>query len=74
MNSSMAQSTQPRSKSTIFYGLVSVVIGVFYMLVSAGVIPMSGHPADQSPHWLAFCLGLAFFAGGLAVVIQRWPG
>jgi len=66
----MAQSTQPNSKSTIFYGLVSVAMGLFYMLISAGIIPMSGQPADQSPHWLAFCLGLAFFAGGLAVVIQ----
>jgi hypothetical protein len=74
MNSSMPQSTQPSSKSTIFYGLVSVAIGLFYMLISAGVIPMSGKPADQSPHWLAFCLGLAFFGGGLAVVIQTLAG
>jgi hypothetical protein len=74
MNSSMAQSTQPASKSTIPYGLVSVAMGLFYMLISAGIIPMSGQPADQSPHWLASCVGLAFFAGGLAVVIQTLAG
>jgi hypothetical protein len=70
----MTQKTQPVSKSTIFYGLVSVGIGLFYMLVSAGVIPMSGDAGERSPHWLAFCAGLAFFAGGLAVVIQTIAG
>lgn len=70
----MAQNTQPISKSTIFCGLVSVGIGLFYMLISAGVIPMSGNAGEQSPHWLAFCVGLAFFAGGLAVVIQTLAG
>ncbi len=70
----MAPQIRSMDKSTIVYGLLAAAIGLFYMLFSFGVIRASGHAASQGSILLGFCVGLAFFAGGLAVVIQSIEG
>lgn len=65
----MAQQT-PIDKTALACALLSAAIGLFYMLFSLGVIHVSGGTAPQGSALLGFCIGLAFFAGGLAVIVQ----
>jgi hypothetical protein len=65
----MAEET-PIDKTAIACALLSAAIGLFYMLFSLGYIQVSGGVAPHGSTWAGFCIGLAFFAGGLAVMIQ----
>src|SRR5260370_18654998 len=44
--------------------------GLFDSLLSLGVIHVSGGGSPQGSTWLGMCIGLAFFAGGLALIVQ----
>jgi hypothetical protein len=60
----------PIDKTAIACALLAAAIGLFYILFSLGVIHVSGGGSPQGSTWLGVCIGLAFFAGGLAVIIQ----
>ena len=68
--SSMDQQPQSSAKSTAFFGLVAVAIGLFCVLLSAGLVPISEQPDNQEPRWLGIAFGTTFLFGGGAVVMQ----
>jgi hypothetical protein len=62
---------QPSARELLGFGAVFVVIGLYFILVSAEIFPApGGHEAVRVPLWLVFCAGLAFLLGGAAVVIR----
>jgi hypothetical protein len=60
--------TPSDSRSTIFFALIALAIGLFYVIVSI-VGPTHPKPG-AAPAWIGFVCGLAFFLGGCAVLIQ----
>jgi hypothetical protein len=62
------QDRKPLSPSaTIGVGGIAAAFGLYFVLVSAGVLPGPGRA--HSPPWLVFGCGLAFLFGGLAVAV-----
>jgi hypothetical protein len=55
-------------KGTIVAGIIAAVIGLYYMLLGAGVLWSPKDP-NASP-WVIFCAGLAFLLAGVAIVLQ----
>jgi hypothetical protein len=50
-------------------GLVFVACGVMPILIGLGIVsPQSTDP--QTPGWVPICAGLAFVAGGLAIIVD----
>ena len=64
--------TKPATpKEMIGIGAVFAAIGLYFMLVGAAVLPIPGGPRNlHAPLWIAFCAGLVFFLGGVAVLLQ----
>ena len=52
-------------------GAGAAAVGLYFMLVGLGVVPVPGGPRNlHSPLWIVLLIGLAFFLGGAAVLIQ----
>ena len=52
-------------------GALCAAIGLYFMLIGCGVLPVPGGPRNlHGPLWVAFLAGLVFFLGGLAVLLQ----
>jgi len=61
---------QSSPRTTIFLGLVTAGIGLFYVLYAAGVFgPVAQHGNDE-PSWLGMVFGAIFLLGGSAAVIK----
>jgi hypothetical protein len=60
----------PSPRVAIFCGLIAAAIGLFYVLLSVGVIPTGMPHSDQDPTWIGTAFGLIFLFGGGAVIIQ----
>ena len=57
-------------KEIIFVGVIGAAVGLYFILVGAGVLPVPGGPRSlHAPLWVVLCAGLAFFLGGVAVLI-----
>jgi hypothetical protein len=69
----MAQQNARLDKSTVAYGFLAAGLGLFFILLSLGVFGASPKATPRSAA-VGFCAGLAFLAGGLAVVIQTLAG
>jgi len=69
----MAQQNTRLDASTVAYGLLAAGLGVFFILLSLGVFGVSPKATSRSAV-VGICAGLAFLAGGLAVVIQTLAG
>ena len=71
----MDQQSQPPSRSTtIGVGTLAAAAGLYFILVSFGVVPPPGPRNRHDPLWLVFCAGLVFLLGGIAVVIPAFAG
>ena len=66
----MDQPTQSSARSTAALGLLTAAIGLFYMLLCAGLVPISAQPDNEEPRWLGIAFGMTFLFGGSAVVMQ----
>jgi hypothetical protein len=53
---------------TIAIGAIAAAAGLYFVLVSLGVLPPPGRKNPQTPLWIAFCAGLGFLLAGIAVV------
>lgn len=54
-------------------GALAAVIGFYFMLTGLGVLPVPGGPRNlHAPLWVVFVAGLAFFLGGLALLLQAF--
>lgn len=65
---STAPNTSSDSRSTIFFALIAVAIGLFYVVLSI-VGPTHPKPG-AAPAWIGVVCGLMFFLGGSAVLLQ----
>jgi hypothetical protein len=55
----------------LLIGAGFAAIGLYFMLIGAGVLPIPGGPRNlHAPLWIVVCAGLPFFLGGLAVLLQ----
>lgn len=55
----------------MFVGVIAAAAGVYFVLVSLGVLPIPGGPRNlHGPLWVVFCVGLAFLLAGAAVFLQ----
>ena len=71
----MSQDEQPPSRSTtIGVGTLAAAAGLYFILVSFGVVPPPGPRNPHDPLWIVFCAGLVFLLGGIAVVIRAFAG
>lgn len=56
-------------------GALASAVGLYFMLVGFGVLPLPGGPRNlHAPLWLVFVAGLIFFLGGLALLLQALGG
>jgi hypothetical protein len=56
-------------------GALAAAIGLYFMLVGLGVLPVPGGPRNlHAPLWVVLLAGLAFFLGGAAVLLQSFGG
>jgi len=52
-------------------GAGAAAVGLYFMLVGLGVLPVPGGPRNlHSPLWIVLLIGLAVFLGGAAILIQ----
>ena len=57
-------------RQLLVIGAVCVAAGIYFMLVGFGLAP---EPSKiNGPQWLATCVGLVFFAGGVMVLVRGW--
>ncbi|MBI4273071.1 MAG: hypothetical protein HY659_00025 [Rhizobiales bacterium] len=57
-------------KEMILVGVIGAAVGLYFILVGAGALPIPGGPRNlHAPLWVVLCAGLAFFLGGAAVLI-----
>jgi hypothetical protein len=69
----MAERPHASSKKMIVIGCIAGLAGLYFLLVGAGVLPISGGPRNlHAPLWIVLAAGLAFFLGGAAVVLQAF--
>jgi hypothetical protein len=55
-------------------GAINIAIGVYFILVAVGVLPIPGGPAGlHGPLWLVFCAGGAFLLAGVAIAMRAVP-
>jgi hypothetical protein len=67
----MPELGQPTSRATLPYAALAAAIGLYFGLVGLAVLPIPGSERNlHGPHWLIFCVGLAFFLAGCAMFIQ----
>lgn len=58
-------------KETIAIGVIAGAIGLYFLLVGAGALPIPGGPNNlHGPLWIVLCAGLAFFLAGGAALLQ----
>lgn len=58
-------------KELLAIGMLCAAVGLYFMLVGAGLLPIPGGPKNlHAPLWIVFFCGIPFFLGGLAVVLQ----
>ncbi len=61
-------------RETIVIGAIAAAVGLYFVLVSVGVLPEPGKRAPGAPSWIVFCAGLAFLLGGLSVLVRGVTG
>jgi hypothetical protein len=67
----MSNSTPATHKEMIGIGALSGAIGLYFMLIGVGVLPVPGGPRNlHAPLWVGFLAGLVFFLGGVAALLQ----
>jgi hypothetical protein len=67
----MSNPTPASPKEMIGIGAVFAAIGVYFMLIGAGVLPVPGGPRNlHAPLWVVVLAGLTFFLGGVAAGLQ----
>jgi hypothetical protein len=67
----MREPAAATSKATAAIGITAGAVGLYFVLVGAGVLPIPGGPGNlHAPLWTVLCAGLAFLLGGAAVVLQ----
>ena len=64
----MDEQARSLDKTAIACGLLTLAMGLFFVLSAFGIIPSRG--SAEGEHWLGVIFGMAFVCGGLAVVIQ----
>jgi hypothetical protein len=63
------QKKPPSPREAIGIGAICAAIGVYFILVSLGVLPIPGGEKNlHGPLWILFCVGLVFLLGGLGVL------
>jgi hypothetical protein len=70
------QRQEPASARTmLFIGLIATGIGLYFVLVAFGVLPIPGGSRNlHGPLWVVFCAGLAFLLAGLTVLTRVAAG
>ena len=54
-----------------WFGAGAAAIGLYFMLVGVGVLPVPGGPRNlHAPLWIVFFAGLPFLLGGIALFLQ----
>jgi hypothetical protein len=67
----MSNPTPATHKEMTGIGAVFAAVGLYFMLVGAGLLPVPGGARNlHAPFWVAFLAGLVFFLGGVAVFVQ----
>jgi hypothetical protein len=58
-------------KEMVAIGTLCAAVGLYFMLVGAGLLPIPGGPKNlHAPLWIVFFCGMPFFLGGFAVLLQ----
>jgi hypothetical protein len=65
----MSSKSQLSPKEAIAYGLLCVVVGLAIAVVPAGIVPSTNAAADQTPHWVGYCIAFVFVLAGLALIV-----
>jgi hypothetical protein len=69
----MNEPTPVASRGNLPYAAIAAAFGVFYILLGLRLLPISDAAAHENdPHWLVFCVGLAFLLAGVAVALQAF--
>ena len=63
-------SSRDHDKQLLTIGAACALGGIYFVLVGFGLAPSPGK--INGPQWLAICVGLVFFAGGVMVLIRGW--
>lgn len=58
----------------IAFGFVSAAIGTLPLLAALGILPSRPPHAGDAPAWVAAAIGLAFFLGGLFMIVNSLAG
>jgi len=58
---------QPTRREAIVIGAIAAAFGLFFVLVSLGIVPLQGKA--KAPMWVVALAGLCFLLGGLAVLV-----
>ena len=67
----MEKSEAKTEKPPVWIGLLCAGIGLYFMLIGLGVLPVPGGPRNiHGPIWMGFAAGLAFFLGGVTILVQ----
>jgi hypothetical protein len=57
-------------KANYLHAAIAACIGLYFIAVGAGLLPVTGGPANlHSPLWILLCAGGAFFLAGAAIAI-----
>jgi hypothetical protein len=71
----MSEPAAVTPKATAAIGVAAGAIGLYFVLVGTGILPIPGGPGNlHAPLWTVLCAGLAFLLGGAAVVLQTLGG
>lgn len=63
------------NKETITVGVIAGAIGLYFLLVGLGTLPIPGGPNNlHGPLWIVFFAGLAFFLAGISALLQGFGG
>ena len=67
----MSERKPATPKEMVGIGVLCAAIGVYFMLIGLGALPVPGGPRNlHAPLWIVLFCGLPFFLGGLALAIQ----
>jgi hypothetical protein len=68
-------SEEKTHKPTVPFGVLFAGIGLYFVLVGVGVLPIPGGEKNlNAPLWVVTCAGLAFLLGGIAVIVGALGG